>query len=82
LNAAGEGRIDAASSRIPVWVLPTDEERVIARHTAELLEPAEAGRATAEVPGRPFPAERLGRPAFVEHVANPRLLQGSMALLV
>ncbi|HTK58534.1 MAG TPA: acetate/propionate family kinase [Sphingomicrobium sp.] len=55
LNAAGEGRIDAASSRIPVWVLPTDEERVIARHTAELLEPAEAGRATAEVPGSPVP---------------------------
>jgi len=53
LNAGGEGRIHAASSRIPVWVLPTDEERVIARHTAELLEPAEADRATAEVPGSP-----------------------------
>ena len=55
LNAAGEGRIDAASSRIPVWVLPTDEERVIARHTAELLEPVETNRATAEVPGSPVP---------------------------
>jgi len=53
LNAVGEGRIDAASSRIPVWVLPTDEERVIARHTAELLEPVETNRATAEVPGSP-----------------------------
>ena len=32
-----QGRIDAPSSRIPIWVLPTDEERVIARHTAEVL---------------------------------------------
>lgn len=36
-NAIGEGRIDAPSSQIPVWVLATDEERVIARHTAALL---------------------------------------------
>jgi len=36
-NAAGEMRIDAASSKIPVWVLPTDEERVMARSTATLL---------------------------------------------
>ena len=43
-NAKGEGRIDAPSSSIPIWVLPTDEERVIARHTAALL----AGLATSE----------------------------------
>jgi acetate kinase len=36
-NARAEGRIDSASSRLPVWVIPTDEERVIARHTATLL---------------------------------------------
>jgi acetate kinase len=36
-NASGEGRIDDAYSRIPIWVLPTDEEGVIARHTAALL---------------------------------------------
>jgi acetate kinase len=36
-NSGGEGRIDDAYSRIPIWVLPTDEERVIARHTAALL---------------------------------------------
>jgi acetate kinase len=36
-NAIGEGRIDGDDSSIPVWVLPTDEERVIARHTAGLL---------------------------------------------
>jgi len=40
LNAKGQGRIDAPSSLIPIWVLPTDEERVIARHTATLLTPA------------------------------------------
>jgi acetate kinase len=44
-NARGEGRIDSSSSRLPVWVLPTDEERVIARHTAELLVPAPATEA-------------------------------------
>jgi len=54
LNAAGQGRIDATTSRIPVWVLPTDEERVIARHTAALLEPtSEARPARAEIPGSP-----------------------------
>ena len=36
-NVSAEGRIDAASSKLPVWVIPTDEERVIARHTANLL---------------------------------------------
>ena len=36
-NANGEERIEAASSRLPIWVLPTDEERVIARHTAALV---------------------------------------------
>ena len=54
LNAAGHGRIDAPSSRIPVWVLPTDEERVIARHTAALLEP-EPEAALAAAPGSAVP---------------------------
>jgi len=36
-NQAHEQRIDAESSRIPIWVLPTDEEMVICRHTAALL---------------------------------------------
>ena len=35
-NVGGEQRIDG-SSTIPIWVLPTDEERVIARHSAALL---------------------------------------------
>ena len=37
-NGRGEGRIDAESSKLPVWVLPTDEERIIARHTAAVLD--------------------------------------------
>jgi acetate kinase len=36
-NHAGEGRISAETSRLEVWVVPTDEERMIARHTASLL---------------------------------------------
>ncbi len=36
-NARGEGRISADASRIPVLVIRTDEERLIARQTIELL---------------------------------------------
>ena len=36
-NADHRQRIDGSSSKIPIWVLPTDEERVICRHTARLL---------------------------------------------
>jgi acetate kinase len=48
-NARGEGRISADTSEIPVWVIPTDEERLIARHTmhvlgSELLMPSSAAR--------------------------------------
>jgi len=38
-NAGGERRISAASSRVRVLVVPTDEERVIARHVLRLLGP-------------------------------------------
>jgi acetate kinase len=38
-NAHGEGRISAADSRVSAWVLPTDEERTIARNTYALLAP-------------------------------------------
>ena len=52
-NAAGEGRIDAPVSRIPIWVLPTDEERVIARHTAALLKQPQASETVrAEMPNQ------------------------------
>jgi acetate kinase len=40
LNAAGCGRISAERSRIQAWVIPTDEERMMARHTQAVLEPA------------------------------------------
>jgi acetate kinase len=36
-NARREARISRAGSRVSAWVIPTDEELVIARHTADLL---------------------------------------------
>ena len=36
-NAAGEGLISSDTSRLPMWVVATDEERVIARQTAAIL---------------------------------------------
>ncbi len=36
-NATGGPRISDANARVSVWVIPTDEERMIARHTRELL---------------------------------------------
>jgi acetate kinase len=36
-NAIGHGRISAEGSAIEAWVMPTDEEKVIARHTADAL---------------------------------------------
>lgn len=43
-NAAvvgGEGRIDSSSSRVALWVIPTDEELLIARDTWRVIEGAE-----------------------------------------
>ena len=40
-NSDHEERIEGISSKLPIWVLPTDEERVIARHTASLVEHGE-----------------------------------------
>jgi acetate kinase len=37
LNARGTGRITADSSQVPAWVVPTDEERMIALQTAALF---------------------------------------------
>lgn len=36
-NASDGPRISEASGRVPVWVIPTDEELMIARHTREIL---------------------------------------------
>jgi acetate kinase len=38
-NARGEGRITSANSRLAAFVIPTDEERVIARETMALIKP-------------------------------------------
>lgn len=35
-NSSGVSRISTSSSKVRVWVIPTDEQAVIARHTAEL----------------------------------------------
>jgi len=37
-NAAGGPRISAAGSRVSAWVIPTNEELMIGRHTRRLLE--------------------------------------------
>jgi acetate kinase len=36
-NKGGEGLISADDSSVPVWIIPTDEERLIARQTAAML---------------------------------------------
>lgn len=37
-NPAGVARISSAGSRVSVWLVPADEERMIAHHTHDLLE--------------------------------------------
>jgi acetate kinase len=37
-SARGEARIDAAASRVQLWIMPTNEELVVARQTRQLLE--------------------------------------------
>lgn len=48
-NAAGGPRISAAGSRVSAWVIPTNEELMIARHTRRLVAQAGAGSGTARV---------------------------------
>lgn len=36
-TAKGEARIDAADSRVQVWIMPTNEELIVARQSKELL---------------------------------------------
>jgi acetate kinase len=36
-NRRGAGQISSDASRVPVWVIPTDEERMVARHTGTVL---------------------------------------------
>ena len=37
-NASGEVRISAAESRTEVWIIPTNEELIVARQTKALIE--------------------------------------------
>jgi acetate kinase len=37
-TAAGESRIDAPTSRAQIWVIPTNEELIVARQTQQLLQ--------------------------------------------
>jgi acetate kinase len=39
-NAGGRPRISTMESRVSAWVIPTNEELMIARHMARLLDPA------------------------------------------
>jgi acetate kinase len=36
-NAKGEARIDATGSRVQLWIMPTNEELIVARQTKQLL---------------------------------------------
>jgi acetate kinase len=38
-NAKGEARIDAANSRLQLWIMPTNEELIVARQTRECISP-------------------------------------------
>jgi acetate kinase len=38
-NVAGAPRISTADSRVSVWVIPTNEELMIAQHTLALVRP-------------------------------------------
>jgi acetate kinase len=49
-NRAGGPRITAPDSKVAGWVIPTDEEMVIARHTLALIHPAEAATARGPSP--------------------------------
>jgi acetate kinase len=44
-NARNTGRISTAASRVSAWVIPTNEELMIARHTRTLLASPGPGRA-------------------------------------
>jgi acetate kinase len=41
-NDGGGSRISRASSRVSVWIIPTNEELMIARHTKQLIGPLSA----------------------------------------
>jgi acetate kinase len=42
-NVEGRQRISTVASRVAAWVIPTNEELMIARHTRRLLESTKGG---------------------------------------
>jgi acetate kinase len=38
LTATGEARLDVAGSRVQIWIMPTNEELIVARQTKQFLE--------------------------------------------
>ena len=56
--AQGEARINAAASRVQVWVVPTNEELVVARQAAELLEGANEPCSSPKSPARWSPRRK------------------------
>jgi acetate kinase len=50
-NAAGRPRLSTTDSGVGVWVIPTDEESMIAQHTRALLAGCPAAAATAPMTG-------------------------------
>ena len=58
-NSRTAERIDSAASGIPIWVLPTDEERVIARHTAAILARQGASESASIPMEMPSPGDRV-----------------------
>lgn len=44
-NQAGHRRISSAASQVSIWVIPTNEELMIARHTLRVLKAGESGTA-------------------------------------
>jgi acetate kinase len=46
-NAAGGPRVSTAASRVSAWVVPTNEELMIARHTQRLLQSQDTGASGA-----------------------------------
>ena len=70
-NQAGGPRISAAGSRVSAWVIPTNEEVMIARHTSRV-----AGRLVTRRPKR----EMAAKCDHVEPDRQPRSLDVSMEI--
>ena len=64
-NHAGAPRIGTAGSRVAVWVIPTNEELMIARHTQALLAGAQVSTAV-----KPIVLATL-RPLATAHMLAP-----------